>query len=78
MERGVDYVTVEVRGLNQGAFDSIEKCQALLDERRVFKDFDAKVLNHRMGTGYIDVVLYPKNGDKDKFLKDIKRYGYAD
>lgn len=78
MIRGIDYVTIEVFGLGQPYKASIQECQELIDENPTFKDFDAKVLQHREGTGYIDVALYPKNGDKRKFIKDAKKYGYID
>jgi len=74
--RGIDYVTIEVFGMNQGYMDSEEECKALIEEQGVFNDFDFEVLQHRKGTGFIDVALYPKNGDKRKFIKDIKKYGY--
>jgi hypothetical protein len=73
--RGIDYVTIEFFGLDQGFMDSEEECQALLEERGTLEDFDFEVLNHRKGTGYIDVALYPKNGDKEKFIEDLKKWG---
>jgi hypothetical protein len=73
--RGIDYVTIEFFGLNQGFMDSEEECQALLEERGTLKDFYFEVLRHRKGTGYVDVALYPKNGDKEKFINDLKKWG---
>lgn len=75
--RGIDYVTIEVFGLNQGYLDGKDRCEALLEENGVLKDFDFEVLKHREGTGYIDVALYPKNGDKRKFIKDVKKWGFG-
>lgn len=73
--RGIDYVTIEVFGINQGYMDSEQECKLLIEERGTLKDFEFEVLNHRKGTGYIDVALYPKNGDKDKFIEDLKKWG---
>ncbi len=73
--RGIDYVTIEVFGINQGYMDSEQECKLLLEERGTLKDFEFEVLNHRKGTGYIDVALYPKNGDKEKFIEDLKKWG---
>jgi hypothetical protein len=75
MIRGIDYVTIEVFGLNQSGEASLEECQGLLDVNPMFKEFRAEALNHRRGTGYVDVALYPKDGDKRKFIEDIKKYG---
>lgn len=75
MIRGVDYVTIELFGLNQSSMADIEECQELLDESPMFDDFEAVVLNHRKHTGYIDVALYPKDDNKRKFIKDIKKFG---
>ncbi len=73
--RGIDFVTIEVFGLNQGYLDTKEDCEALLKERGVFIDFDIEVLQHRSGTGFVDVALYPKDGDKRKFINDLKKWG---
>lgn len=73
--RGIDYVTIEVFGMNQGYMDSEQECKLLIEERGTLKDFEFEVLNHRKGTGYIDVALYPKNGDKEKFIEDLKKWG---
>lgn len=75
MIRGIDYVTIEVYGLNQSGMADLEECQGLLDESPRFKNFRVEALNHRMGTGYVDVALYPKDGDKRKFIEDIKKFG---
>jgi hypothetical protein len=75
MIRGIDYVTIEVYGLNQSGMADLEECQGLLDESSRFKNFRAEALNHRRGTGYVDVALYPKDGDKRKFIEDIKKFG---
>ncbi len=76
--RGIDYVTIEIFGINQGYMDSEDECKVLIEEKGVFKDFEFEVLQHRKGTGFIDVALYPKNGDIRKFIKDIKKYGYVE
>jgi hypothetical protein len=76
--RGVDYVTIEFFGLNQGFMDSEEECQALLEERGTLKDFDFEVLIHRKGTGFVDVALYPKAGDKEGFINNLKKFGLGD
>lgn len=73
--RGIDFVTIEVFGMNQGFMDSKEECQALIEERGNLSDFDFEVLDHRQGTGFIDMALYPKNGDKEKFINDLKKWG---
>lgn len=75
MIRGIDFVTIEVFGLNQSGMADLEECQGLLDESLMFIDFKTEALNHRRGTGYVDVALYPKDGDKRKFIKDIKKFG---
>lgn len=76
--RGIDYITIEVYGLMQSYSASIEECQKFIEILGTFSDYDFEVLNHRRDTGYIDIALYPKNGDKRKFIKDIKRDGYID
>ena len=73
--RGIDFITIEIFGLNQGFLDDKEMCQALLEERGTLSDFDFEVLEHRKGTGYIDVALYPKDGNKRKFINDLKKWG---
>lgn len=73
--RGIDFVTIEVYGLNQSGMADLEECQGLLDENPMFSDFRVEAVNHRRGTGYIDVALYPKDGDKRKFIEDIKKFG---
>jgi hypothetical protein len=75
MIRGIDYVTIEVFGMNQSAYASLEECQGLLEESGRFDNFRVEALNHRVNTGYIDVALYPKDGDKRKFIEDIKKFG---
>lgn len=75
MIRGIDYVTIEVYGLVQSGNASLDECQVALDNNPMFKDFKAEALNHRRGTGYVDVALYPKDGDKRKFIQDIKEMG---
>jgi|TARA_R110000796_G_scaffold133846_1_gene249505 hypothetical protein len=75
MIRGIDFVTVELYGLNQSTMADIEECQVLLDESKILSSFKAEVLNHRRETGYLDVALYPKDGNKRKFIEDIKKYG---
>ena len=75
MIRGIDYVTIEVFGLNQSSEAELEECQGLLEESGRFNDFRVEALNHRINTGYIDVALYPKDGDKRKFIEDIKKFG---
>ena len=73
--RGIDYVTIELFGLDAGYNDTIEQCQALLEKRGTLSDFDFEVLDHRRSVGYVDVALYPKNGDKRKFIEDLKKWG---
>ena len=75
MIRGIDFVTIEVYGLNQSGGASLEECQGLLEESQTFDNFKVKALNHRANTGYIDVALYPKDGNKKKFIEDIKKFG---
>lgn len=75
MIRGIDYVTIEVFGLNQSSGADLEECQGLLEESDRFTNFKVEALNHRKGTGYVDVALYPKDGDKRKFIEDIKKFG---
>jgi hypothetical protein len=75
MIRGVDYITIEVFGINQSFMATIEECQELVDENDMFKDFKAEVLNHRKGTGYIDLALYPKDGDIRAFIAEVKKRG---
>jgi hypothetical protein len=74
MIRGIDFITIEVHGLNQSRMASLEDCQDLLDENPILSNFKTEVLNHTRETGYLDVALYPKNGDKKKFIEDIKKY----
>jgi hypothetical protein len=73
--RGLDYVTIEVYGLYPPVDASLEECQRLLDESEMFNNFKTEVLNNRGHTGYLDVALYPKNGDKRKFIEEIKKIG---
>lgn len=74
MIRGIDYVTIEVFGINKSSEASLEVCQGLLEESGRFDNFRIEALNHR-ANGYIDVALYPKDGDKRKFIEDIKKFG---
>jgi len=76
--RGIDFVTIEIYGLMQSYDATIEECQVLVDSIQSLKHYDVKVLNHQQDTGYIDVALYPKNGDKRRFIKNIKEDGYID
>jgi adenine C2-methylase RlmN of 23S rRNA A2503 and tRNA A37 len=78
MIRGIDYVTIEIYGLMQSYNATIEECQKLVDKVDSLKHYKVKVLNHRQDTGYIDVVLYPKDGDKRKFIKNLKDDGYIE
>lgn len=75
MIRGIDYITIEVHGLNQSGMADLDECQGLLDENPKFKNFITKALRHRTESGYIDIALYPKDGDKRKFIEDIKKLG---
>ena len=75
MIRGVDFVTIEVYGLSQSGAATLEECQKLLDSNPMFDNFKTEALNHRHHTGYIDVALYPKDGDKRKFIEDVKKFG---
>lgn len=76
--RGIDFVTIEIYGLMQSYNATIEECQVLVDKIASLSEYDVKVLNHQQDTGYIDVALYPKNGDKRRFIKNIKEDGYID
>jgi hypothetical protein len=78
MIRGIDFFTIEIYGLMQSYDATIEECQVLLDEVDSLRHYELKVLEHRKDTGYIDVALYPKNGNKRKFIKDLKEDGYID
>jgi len=78
MIRGIDYVTIEIYGLMQSYNATIEECQALVDKVSSLKHYEVKVLNHQQDTGYIDVALYPKDGDKRKFIKQLKQDGYIE
>jgi len=78
MIRGIDFVTIEIYGLMQSYNATIEECQALVDEVKSLQHYEVKVLNHNQDTGYIDVALCPKNGNKRKFIKDIKDDGYIE
>ena len=75
MIRGIDYITIEVYGLVESGNASLYECQVALDNNPRFDKFIAEALNHRRGTGYVDVALYPKDGDKRKFIQDIKEMG---
>jgi adenine C2-methylase RlmN of 23S rRNA A2503 and tRNA A37 len=78
MIRGIDFVTIEIYGLMQSYNATIEECQKLVDKVDSLKHYQVKVLNHRQDTGYIDVALYPKDGDKRKFIKNLKDDGYIE
>lgn len=78
MVRGIDFVTIEVYGLMQSYNATIEECQELIDKVQSLKHYEVKVLNHQQDTGYLDVALYPKDGDKRKFIKYIKEDGYIE
>lgn len=78
MIREIDFVTIEIYGLMQSYDATIDECQTLVDKVESLKHYEAKVLNHRQDTGYIDIALYPKNGDKRKFIKNLKDDGYID
>jgi len=78
MIRGIDFVTIEIYGLMQSYNATIEECQVLVDEVKSLQHYEVKVLNHNQDTGYIDVALRPKNGNKRKFIKDLKEDGYID
>lgn len=75
MIRGIDYFTIEIYGLMQSYNATIEECQRLVNKVESLKQYDLEVLNHQQDTGYIDVALYPKNGDKRKFIKHLKEDG---
>lgn len=76
MIRGIDFVTIEIYGLMQSYDATVEECQVLVDKIDSLKHYQVKALNHRQDAGYIDVGLYPKNGDKRRFIKNIKDDGY--
>jgi hypothetical protein len=76
--RGVDFVTIEIYGLMQSYNATVEECQIFIDKVESLKKYNAKVLEHRKDTGYIDVMLTPKNEDKRKFIKDITEDGFID
>jgi len=75
MIRGIDFFTIEVYGLMQSYNATIEECQRLVNKVESLKKYDLEVLNHQQDTGYIDIALYPKNGDKRKFIKNLKDDG---
>jgi hypothetical protein len=75
MIRGIDFFTIEVYGLMQSYNATIEECQLLVNKIESLKKYDLEVLNHQQDTGYIDIALYPKNGDKRKFIKNLKDDG---
>jgi hypothetical protein len=75
MIRGVDFITIEVYGLNQSSAASVEECQELLDDYDILKDFKSKVLEHRKGTGFVDVALFPKDNNKREFIEHLKKLG---
>jgi hypothetical protein len=75
MIRGIDFFTIEVYGLMQSYNATIEECQLLVNKIESLKKYDLQVLNHQQDTGYIDIALYPKNGDKRKFIKNLKDDG---
>jgi hypothetical protein len=75
--RGIDYVTIEVYGLMQSYNASIEECQLLVNNIEHLKKYKVEALNHQQDTGYIDVVLYPKDTDKRQFIKNLKEDGYT-
>jgi hypothetical protein len=76
--RGVDFVTIEIYGLMQSYNATVEECQIFIDKVESLKKYNVKVLEHRKDTGYIDVMLTPKNEDKRKFIKDITEDGFID
>jgi hypothetical protein len=75
MIRGIDYITIEVLGLAQSSQVGLDECQEMLDNDDKFKNFKVEALNYRRDSGYIDVALYPKDGDKRKFIEDLKKIG---
>jgi hypothetical protein len=76
--RGIDYVTIEVYGLMQSYSASIEECQIVIGILGTFNRYEFKVLNHQQDTGFIDIALFPKDGDKRKFIKNLKEDGYIE
>lgn len=78
MIRGIDFVTIEVYGLLQSYNATIEDCQILVEHIESLKKYEVKVLAHRQDSAFIDVALYPKNGNKEKFIKDLKDDGLAE
>jgi hypothetical protein len=76
--RGVDYVTIEIYGLLQSYNASVDDCQVLVDKIQSLKHYSVKVLEHRKDTGFIDVMLTPKDQDKRKFIKNLKEDGYIE
>lgn len=75
MIRGIDYITIEVLNLTQSSQVGLDECQELLENNSKFNDFKVEALNYRRDSGHIDVALYPKNGDKRKFIEDLKKIG---
>jgi hypothetical protein len=78
MIRDIDYTTIEIYGLMQSYDATIEDCQVLIDRVESLKHYNVKVLDHRKDTGYVDVMLTPKDNDKRKFIKNIKDDGFID
>jgi hypothetical protein len=78
MIRGIDFITLEIYGLMQSYDASIEECQLLVNAVVHLNRYEVKVLRHRQDSGFIDIALYPKNGDKRKFIKLLKEDGFVD
>jgi hypothetical protein len=78
MIRDIDYTTIEIYGLMQSYDATIEECQVLIDRVESLKHYNVKVLDHRKDTGYVDVMLTPKDNDKRKFIKNLKDDGFID
>jgi hypothetical protein len=78
MIRDIDYTTIEIYGLMQSYDATIEDCQVLIDRVESLKHYNVKVLDHRKDTGYVDVMLTPKDNDKRKFIKNLKDDGFID
>ena len=75
MIRGVDYVTIEVAGIGNQYHHSLEQCNEMLRSNPIFALFDTTVLRSRRD-GYVDVLLKPIDGDKRKFISNLKNIGY--
>jgi len=75
MIRGIDYATVEVAGIGKNYSHTLEQCNEMLNNFPIFREFETTVLQSR-NDGFVDVLLKPKDGDKKKFIKNLRNIGY--